>query len=529
MLADSLDTIPLVAKPTSPSRGIGALLVLLVLTVAAGVIRFSYLDRPPLWGDEARVYYRICGTYEQMLEPLKEDGFVPLHYELNWVIGHFHKPTPLVIRFVPALCGTLFIPAIYFLARQLLPRSTALLAAALGACSAFLIFYSRDAKMYMDTWLFVTLNAGCALRWLRTHRSTAWLCWIATGCAACGLHPTSAVVVGVSLLMLLTQKHLHWKQAVWWVIGARLIVSGPVGYYTKFNLWNQRVEENGWNNSGIEWVDFENRGKDGIDLVRSTGTSYLMGWSWPQPDDEQFILPWLVSGPKLCSQILLTILIVALFPWPLATRPRREMDSPPQPQWRVFLWLGAWIVLPAYVFYCHSIDDFVSPVDWLTTATASIPSILIRHPWMWYAMGFVAAGGVVAAAVCISASRPVIVRGLQWIATAAALWAACYGIFRICIVLALDAQLENRPWHSIWIPRYIGFVWPAIALATAALIMRLPTRPVCGSGNFFSARDQSRIRSRQSIRRNRAAGGSDGGRCLCRTGFSRRRRHLRRC
>jgi 4-amino-4-deoxy-L-arabinose transferase-like glycosyltransferase len=420
-----------------------------------------------------------------MLDPLRDDGFVPLHYELEWLVGHFFKSTPFVIRFVPALCGTLMVPAIYFLARQLLQRSTSLLAAAFAACSAFLIFYSRDCKMYMDAWLFVTLNAACGLWWMRTRGSTAWLCWVASGCAACGLHPTSAVVVGVSLLMLLTQRNLLWKQAVWWVIGALIILSGPIGYYTKFNLWNQHVDERGWNVSGIEWVDGETRGKDGIDLARSAGTSYLMGWSWPQPDEEEYILPWLVSGPKLCSQILLSIFIVALFPWPLVTRPNRRGDRPPQPQWRVFLWLTAWIVLPAYVFYCHSIDDFVSPIDWLTTVMADVPSILIRHPWLWYAMGTVAVAAVIAAAVRVAASRAVIVRGLQWTATAAAIWAACLGIYKICLVLSTEAQLADRAWHSIWIPRYIGFVWPAIALATAAIIMRLPTRPVRAAAIFF--------------------------------------------
>jgi 4-amino-4-deoxy-L-arabinose transferase-like glycosyltransferase len=485
MPADSLpvaNTVPPLPPPVMGSR-IWAMLILLLLTVAGGVIRFLYLDQPALWGDEARVYWRICGTYGQMLEPLKDDGFVPLHYELNWVIGHFYKPTPFVIRFVPALCGTLFIPAIYFLARQLLQRSTSLLVAALGACSAFLIFYSRDAKMYMDTWLFMTLNAACVLWWMRTRSSTAWLCWVASGCAACGLHPTSMVVVGISLLMLLTQKNLHWKQAVWWVVGVLIIVAGPVGYYTKFNTWNQRVEERGWNTSGIEWVDWDNRGKDGIDLVRSAATSYLMGWGWPQPEEEKSILPWLVSGPKLCSQILLTILIVALFPWPLVTRPRRDIDPPPQPQWRIFLWLGAWIALPAYVFYCHSIEAFYSPVDWLTTA--SVPTILSRHPWLWYAMGIVAVAGVLAAAVFITASRPMILRGLQWTVTAVALWGACFGIFKICVVLSTEAQLANRAWHSIWIPRYLGFIWPAITMATAAIIMRLPTRPVRAAAIFF--------------------------------------------
>jgi hypothetical protein len=36
----------------------------------------------------------------------------------------------------------------------------------------------------------------------------------------------------------------------------------------------------------------------------------------------------------------------------------------------------------------------------------------------------------------------------------------------------------GKPWESLWVPRYIGFIWPAFAMAVAVLIMRLPTRPV---------------------------------------------------
>src|SRR5205823_5698962 len=60
------------------------------------------------------------------------------------------RMSPLAMRFVPALCGTLMIPAMYFLTIQIASRRTALLAAALTCTSAYLLNYSRDAKMYME-------------------------------------------------------------------------------------------------------------------------------------------------------------------------------------------------------------------------------------------------------------------------------------------------------------------------------------------------------------------------------------------
>ena len=33
----------------------------------------------------------------------------------------------------------------------------------------------------------------------------------------------------------------------------------------------------------------------------------------------------------------------------------------------------------------------------------------------------------------------------------------------------------GKPWQSLWVPRYIGFIWPMLAVAAATLVMRLPT------------------------------------------------------
>src|SRR5205807_761314 len=41
-------------------------------------------------------------------------------------------------------------------------------------------------------------------------------------------------------------------------------------------------------------------------------------------------------------------------------------------------------------------------------------------------------------------------------------------------------------WHSLWMPRYLGLVWPAFAIAIASLLWRLPTRPLrYGAIGFF--------------------------------------------
>ena len=157
------------------------LLCLLAITLFGGVLRFWDLSKPALWGDEAATYSRICGDYQDLIDILQFNGFVPLHYEIyNWIHAGLpmwarieHRPvqpappphtsffrsfaatkptsqpvpqaaflvgehpifpggvrmTPIVMRLVPALAGTLMIPAMYFLALQIASRRIALITA----------------------------------------------------------------------------------------------------------------------------------------------------------------------------------------------------------------------------------------------------------------------------------------------------------------------------------------------------------------------------------------------------------------
>jgi 4-amino-4-deoxy-L-arabinose transferase-like glycosyltransferase len=456
------------------------LLVLLVISFIGGAIRFTHLSQPCLWGDEASVFRRICGTYAQLIEQLRTDGFGPLHYEMHWVIAQFTKPTPTVLRLPSAICGTLQVLAMYVLARQLFARSTALLAAAFTACSGFMIFYSRDAKMYMETWCFTSIGVASLLWWFRTRtrwRSTAWLCWVAASATACGIHSASALpVIALSPLLLLTNRWSHWKEAVLLVVGLVVILAGPAGYYLKFNKFVDNADDDAGRYWGIGWVESYNRGMDGPQLVRHAATALGMGWAWPKATGahwpnyltEKDIPPAMLKWPKIAAEMLLSILIAAVLPWPRSLRPADQAGAP-EPGWRVLLWLSLWIVLPGYLFYCHSVPDFESPI------------LHVRWPaWFWDALAAHVAlqyvfGSLLAATVILGTwfrpTRPAVQKAL----VVAVMFGLVMLVFTMCRREADLAAIENRAWRSIWVPRYLGFIWPAMAMATAALLMRLPT------------------------------------------------------
>ena len=212
-------------------------LALVLLTLLGGAARFSFLNRPCLWGDEALVYWRTSGTYGQMLDVLQDDGFVPLHYELAWAISRVARPTPFVLRMVPALCGTLLIPAVYWLSRQMLGVRPSLIAAALTTCSAFtFLLQPRREDVRRGVAVRDDLASGFAVLdalwreyalahlgrgWMRRGRISSDGIAAARGVAVDAVDgPNRAMATGA-------------------VAGRRLLVcaAGPVGYYTQFNRW----------------------------------------------------------------------------------------------------------------------------------------------------------------------------------------------------------------------------------------------------------------------------------------------------
>ena len=54
----------------------------------------------------------------------------------------------------------------------------------------------------------------------------------------------------------------------------------------------------------------------------------------------------------------------------------------------------------------------------------------------------------------------------------------CLACFLLISSLNRDAILADERWHSLWMPRYLGIIWPAFAIAVAVLLARLPTRPL---------------------------------------------------
>jgi O-antigen/teichoic acid export membrane protein len=171
-------TGPREPRPAPDDRAapaVGAALGLLVLVAFA--IRV-YIPRG-IWLDEATSITQAQMPLGEMLESLRTtDVHPPLHHLIEWAIAHgTGSVSELAMRMPSVLAGTLMVPVLYLLGRELYDRRAALLAAALGTFAPFLLWYSQEARMYGLFMLFAALAMLGQLRALRRGGVADWALW----------------------------------------------------------------------------------------------------------------------------------------------------------------------------------------------------------------------------------------------------------------------------------------------------------------------------------------------------------------
>jgi 4-amino-4-deoxy-L-arabinose transferase-like glycosyltransferase len=154
----------------------------------------------------------------------------PLGYLLNYfVVRPFIPLDEFGLRLVPALAGTLAIPAIYFMGRRLVGSRAALFAALLVTVNPTQILYSQLARYWSLVFLFSIIAPIAVYLGVRERNGRLFALGVVTTILAGLSHPVGAIAVGGPALLLLAG--LRREQLVeWWSrpsvrIGAAVVVA----------------------------------------------------------------------------------------------------------------------------------------------------------------------------------------------------------------------------------------------------------------------------------------------------------------
>lgn len=220
---------------------------LVLITFVGAVVRFAYLGSlpPGLYRDEA---------YNGLDALAVLEGHTPLYFEANngrepLFIYLLALPvallgaSPLALRLVSAVVGTLTIPTVYWLTRELTSPLEALLAAFLCATTVWSVNLSRVAFRAV---VMVPLLAASLALWCRASRHRSWSLALVAGMVY-GLSwytylPARFVVLafGIAWLVQWRRERGWWRGWLLFGLGAT-IVAAPLLWYMVTH-WEATVE-----------------------------------------------------------------------------------------------------------------------------------------------------------------------------------------------------------------------------------------------------------------------------------------------
>ncbi len=361
-------SVPALAKGSSRWGRVRFWGALVGIVVVAGFLRFWRVGGQAYWTDEAYTIGRIKGTFDYLLLRLADQGFPPGWYVLlrGWCLW-VEKVTgdgalafsPASTRGLTALLGTLTVPGMYLLGRAFFDKRGALLVALLAAVNPFLIYYSRDIKMYGALLCFCVWNAAFFFRWMETQKHWVYAPLFAiTGVLMTATQSMAWMLVVLELLFLLTRRKLKPLDGPLWMAGVSVMALIPIYWYSGRTIYLERLTERGADTS-LTWItrytDMSWR------TVASLPTEQLLGYLWPvyppdgriedwyslRPDFDAHLATrswaWLAEMEWWGAVVLLVLLFVGLVPWRRLVGRAAPGEVPGMGRrW----WIGLWVGIP---------------------------------------------------------------------------------------------------------------------------------------------------------------------------------------
>ena len=224
------------------------LLLLLLLTAIAFILRFANLDSKPLWTDEfSTLVFSLGNSFRgvpldraidlsTLLEPLQwspspsiadvlrnlllESNHPPVYFMLaHWwmrLFGPSEDSLVWIARSLPALLGVISVPAIYCLGRFAFnSRLVGQCAAAMMAVSPYGVYLAQEARHYTLGILLVIASLFCLILTIKKSQNStllpiwAVLTWVTFNCSGIAVHYFFVLTLCAEAMVLIA---LLWQQ-----------------------------------------------------------------------------------------------------------------------------------------------------------------------------------------------------------------------------------------------------------------------------------------------------------------------------
>jgi mannosyltransferase len=228
-------------------------ILLFVIILAGGFLRFYGLGRDSFWYNEAASYFYSKGNVVDVIRYSFTIETNPPGFHL---LIHFWKSlvgiSEWALRVPCAVAGTLSIWVVYLFAGSFLNRKGALVVAALLAVSPLHVWYSQECRAFAFWVLFIFASYGAFLRWMECG-SNRWLTlsvicgFLAVSFHYFGLH---AIIVENAFFLIkrrtLSRAHLR----AWWI--AQICLALALLPFAAMMLAVDRTNVSWWRESGVQ-------------------------------------------------------------------------------------------------------------------------------------------------------------------------------------------------------------------------------------------------------------------------------------
>jgi uncharacterized membrane protein len=155
-----------------------------------------------IWLDEAISIHQARLSLHDLFSNLYYgDRHPPLHHLVLWLTVRAFGDGEFAVRLPSLIAGTLVIPVLYELGRELYDRRTGLVAAAFATASPLLVWYSQEVRMYSFLTLFGLLALLTQLRVIRNATTGNWAAYILSTAALLWSHYFGLLLIGLQQLI----------------------------------------------------------------------------------------------------------------------------------------------------------------------------------------------------------------------------------------------------------------------------------------------------------------------------------------
>jgi 4-amino-4-deoxy-L-arabinose transferase-like glycosyltransferase len=172
------------------------------LRILAGLILVGLVLRLAvprgIWLDEAiSIHQAHLSLHDLFVNLYNGDRQPPFYHLTLWLTIRIFGDGEFAVRLPSLIAGTLTIPVLYELGRELYDRRTGLLAAAFATISPLLIWYSQEVRMYEFIALFGLLALLTQLRAIRNPTMLNWAAYILATAALLWSHYFGLLLIAV--------------------------------------------------------------------------------------------------------------------------------------------------------------------------------------------------------------------------------------------------------------------------------------------------------------------------------------------